>query len=165
MSQLLDLTGQTFSRSEGFNQSVRLRTPQVVPETFEWRCEKNHLRSPENTTHNGFCKTCAMATLRSRPSRWVKHTIVAKQEPTEVENPWLTDYNARQQAARAKEQQREQQRRDRESQEQAAQKAYELMDATLEEIKIVNSRIAARKVLSPPSLYVAEIRKLRAERT
>jgi hypothetical protein len=144
------------------NQSVRLNQ-QVAPETFEWRCEKNHLRSPENTTHNGFCKTCAMATLRPRPSRWIKHTIVAKPHPMEVENPWLTDYNARQQAARAKEQQREQQRRDQESQERktrdAQSAAFDLMDASKEEQAVVIKRLAGRNCSACE--YVAELRRLR----
>jgi hypothetical protein len=148
------------------NQSVRL-TQQVAPETFEWRCEKNHLRTPDNTTHNGFCKTCAMVTLRPRPSRWIKHTIVAKQEPkTALEQAvdlHFAHYEAEQKRRADTEQQREQQRRDRESQERqtrdAQSAAFSLMDADKTEIEIVTKRLAGRNC--PASVYVAEIRKLR----
>jgi hypothetical protein len=148
---------------ESVNQPVRLRLQQAQ-ETEVYACEHGHRRVPANVTVTGYCRTCTVLHPNAKRSRWVRHEVAKPQEqPESIADFYLSVYHERQRQKEIAAQQRQQQRRARENQEQAAQKAYELMDATLEEVKIVNSRIAAGVVV--PAIYVRELRRLRAERT
>jgi hypothetical protein len=157
------MTTRVGTSSEGFNLSVRLRTPQAE-ELYEYRCEAGHVRTPDNTTTSGHCRQCA--TTRYKRSRWIRHEVVAKPKDVEVENLWFLAYEQRQREKELAEQQREQQRRDRDAQELQRQTALDaacdLMDATESEKAIVNRR--ARGIAGPASEFVKELKKLRAER-
>ena len=141
------------------NQSVRLRPQQA--ELYEYRCEAGHVRTSANITATGQCRLCKSTTHKK--SRWIKHEVTVQQQPkTALEQAVDLHFEVYKQREREKEiaeQQREQQRDARENQEWAAQKAYELMDATDSEQTIVNRRLA--KTSCRAADYVKEIRALR----
>jgi hypothetical protein len=107
-----------------------------------------------------------------KKSRWVKQdaTVVKPQEQTENEK-WaeqcyqneMAFRNGVAEAERAKMDGQRQREADEHQKQMAADAAFQLFDATPDEIKTVSRRIAARGTV-PASVYVNELRKLRAER-
>lgn len=146
------------------NQSVRLHTQQTGNEPFEYRCDlANHLRTPDNITATGQCRLCKSTTHKK--SRWIKHEVTVQQQPkTALEQAVDLHFEVFKQRQRDKEvveQQELDRKRQRAAQQASADAAFSLMDADATEIKIVTNRLAGRKC--PASVYVAEIRKLRAK--